>query len=257
MFYKVLEFLTRIFFSRRIFYVNKIGAAAKLAGNGDTEAALLRLTRIERKWLHPSVRSVLWLTRGLILDASGNVPEAEDAVIRAAKMDPSNMRAHLVLAKMSGRKFQFANAKARLKDLLEKGGEEIRPEVDQMLRDLEDIASGARRKELSRRAAKLAALPLGESGERAGLPANPDVLDRWLDAAPEEARTHADDIAILLGESAVKQGGEWHISLDMRHSEVRFEDGTSMNPFLIIAARLLGEEPHLKDLPFLSAVSPE
>ncbi len=257
MFYKILEFIARIFYSRRILYVNRIGDAARLAGQGDAASALMRLAKIEKRWLHPSVRSVLWLTRGHILDATGNVEGAEDAVIRAAKIDPANMRAHLSLARMSGRKFQFANAKARLKELLAKADEDIQKEAKTLLCDLEDIASGNKHRELSSRAAKLAERSLGEAGERPGLPANPDVLDRWFDTAPEEARAHADDIAVLLGESAVKRGGHWHISLDMRYSEVRFADGTAVNPFRIVAARISGDETSLRNWGVLSDASRE
>jgi Flp pilus assembly protein TadD len=124
-FWKILELLTRLVYARRIRHINRVGEAARLAGQGDFQGALERLDKMEKK-LHPEVRSFHALTRGRILEQLGRTEEAEREIIRAAKLDPSNMRAHLDLALLSARRRHFKNARARIKRLMEMAEPEIR-----------------------------------------------------------------------------------------------------------------------------------
>jgi tetratricopeptide (TPR) repeat protein len=236
-FEKFLELVARIIYGRRIRQIDQIGEAAKLAGQGEPEAALMRLAALEGKRLHPKARSYLSLTKGRILDTLGRVEEAEAHVIAACKLDPGNMRAHLDLAVMSGRKFQFKNARARLEKLTEEAEPEVASEAEKMLVLVKSITSGKKAKELKKRAAKMAARRLSPNDTPAGLPADLKLLDRWISRHPEEAEPLADEIAILLGESAVNMGGAWRISLSLTHSLVELRDGRVLHPFETVAAR--------------------
>ena len=131
-----MEFLARIVYARRISQANRIGAAAKMANDGHPEEALERLDKIEKR-LHKSLGSVHSLTRGRVLSTLGRIEEAEEAVIKAAKLDPSNERAHLDLAVMSANRGRTEDAKARLKKLIEVAEEEdIREQATELLKNM-------------------------------------------------------------------------------------------------------------------------
>lgn len=109
-----------------------------MANDGKPEEALQRLDKIEKR-LHKSLGSVHSLTRGRVLSCLGRVEEAEEAVIKAAKLDPSNERAHLDLAVMSANRGRTEDAKARLRKLAEAAEEkEIREQAEKLLSDLSD-----------------------------------------------------------------------------------------------------------------------
>jgi len=236
-FWKILELAARIIYARRIRHATWVGDAAKLAGEGDFDGALDKLADMEKK-LHPRVRSLHALTRGRILDQIGRTKEAEHEILRAAKLDPSNMRAHLDLAMMCGRRFLFDNARSRLLKLAEEAEPEIREEAKRHLALMDRIASGSMAKELKKRALSMARHPMGPDGETPGLPADLAIVDEWISASGDAAREHADDIALLLGETWVCQGGRWRISLSLKHSLVVLRNGNEISPFQTVKKRL-------------------
>ncbi len=214
-----------------------VGEAAKRAKEGDEVGALADLDRIEKK-IHPAVRSMHALTRGRILDGLGRIEEAEREIVRAAKLDPSNMRAHLDLAVMSGRRFHFKNARLRLEKLVEEAEPEIQEEARKLLGLIENISSGRTAKALRKRALEMARHPMGSEGKPPGLPANLEIVDAWATTNRTNFEELADEIAILLGESWVMEGGEWRISLSLAHSVVILADGRELNPFQVVERRL-------------------
>ena len=235
MFWKLLEIISRIINARRIRHVNRVGEAATLACT-DPEAALKKLAEMAPR-LHPDVKSMHALTWGRILDGIGRTEEAEGKVILAAKRDPSNMHAHLELAKMAGRKFQFKNAKERLLRLAEEPDSDVVEEAKSLLLRLEDIRTGKEAKRYAEIAGRAAAIPMGRNGEKPGLPADLAVVDAWVATSPQTAIDHLDDLAMLFGQTAVIKGGKWKISLSARHSLVEMPDGTMLCPFKIISNR--------------------
>ena len=137
MFWKIVEFLIRLIHFKRFRQAEKIGEAAELVGEGRFDEALAQLAGLAPK-LHPSLQSIHALTRGRILDASGNTDEAEKAFIEAAVADPSNAKAHLDLAVIAGRRFNFDGARERLSSLARDGDEETRVKAEEILSLLED-----------------------------------------------------------------------------------------------------------------------
>ena len=80
---------------------------------------------------------------------------------------------------------------------------------------------------------------MGKSGEPPGLPADFEIIEEWIASNDETAvRDRADDIAILIGESWVSEGGQWRLSLALDHSVVVFEDAREINPFRVVARRI-------------------
>ena len=236
MFWKILEFLSRIIYARRIRHVNRVGKAAALA-SADPEEALRRLHRME-KGIHPAVRSMHALTCGRILDGLERYEEAESRVISAAKLDPSNMHAHLELAQMSGRKFQFKNAKERALRLSEENDPIIKEKALALIEKLDAIAMGQEAKQYARRAKLLAKKPIGQNGEAPGLPADFGMLDDWIDRAPGEAAKHIEDIAFLFGESAVQEWrARWKVSLSSHHSLIVLKSKQAICPFDVVKNR--------------------
>ena len=235
MFWKSIELISRIVSARRIRHVNRVGEAATLAQT-DPEAALQKLAEMERK-IHPAVRSMHALTWGRVLDGLGRTAEAEAKVIHAAKLDPSNMYAHLELAKMAGRKFQFKNARERLVRLSEEPESAVQEQAIRLIEKLDDIRTGKEAKRYTKEALKMARLPVGEIGVEPGLPADFSLLDSWIDTQPAEAVLHIDGLAFLLGESLVQKGGTWKISLSPRHSLIVFDDDSTLCPFELISNR--------------------
>ena len=86
---------------------------------------------------------------------------------------------------------------------------------------------------------------MGPNAEAPGLPANLALVDEWISANGDIARERADEIAVLLGETWVCQGGKWRISLSLRHSLIVFRDGREMSPFLVVERRLTDENMSL------------
>lgn len=236
MFWKFLEFLTRIIYARRIHHVNRVGKAATLASS-DPDGALKMLDDMEHK-IHPAVRSMHALTYGRILDGLERFEEAEAKIITAAKIDPSNMHAHLELVRMSARKFQFKNAKERAERLAEENDPEIKEKALMLLKQLEDIASGKTARQYAKRARKLARTPIGDQQKSPGIPADFRLIDEWIDAFPQEAAEHIEDIALLFGESLVKdRNASWKISLSTYHSLIELKSKQTICPFDMVKNR--------------------
>lgn len=204
-----------------------------MASEGDFSGALGRLNELEKR-LHPSVRSLHALTRGRVLDMLGRLEEAEAEVIRAAKLDPANMRAHLDLAAMSGRRFHFKNARLRLLKLAETAEPEIQNEATALLSRIDAISSGKAAKRLAQRAREMARYPMGPAGEPPGLPARFDLIEHWIQNDADAASEKAEDIAVLIGETLVSRGGSWKLSLALDHSVVVLTDGREINPFEVV-----------------------
>lgn len=240
MFWKFLEFLSRILsriiYARRIHHVGRVGKAATLASS-DPDGALKMLDEMEHR-IHPAVRSMHALTYGRILDGLERIGEAEAKIISAAKIDPSNMHAHLELARMSARKFQFKNAKERAERLAEEDDTDIKEKALALLKQLEDIASGRTAKRYAKRARILSKRAMGGHRKSPGIPADFGLIDEWIDAFPEEAAENVEDIALLFGESLViDRNASWKISLSTHHSLVILESKQTICPFDVIKNR--------------------
>ena len=236
MFWKIIEILSRIIYARRIHHVNRVGKAATLASN-DPEGALSMLDEMEQR-IHPAVRSMHALTYGRILDGLARFEEAEAKVISAAKLDPSNMHAHLELARMSARKFQFRNARERAKRLAEEDTPDIKAKASALLEQLENISSGREAKAYTLRAKRLSEHRMGVPERTPGLPADFGLLDEWIDQSPEEAASHIEDIAVLFGESLVKErNASWKITLSAQHSLIVLESKETICPFDVVKNR--------------------
>ena len=248
MFWKIAEFLIRLIHYKRFRQAEKIGVAAELAGAGRLSEALADLDMLRSK-LHPSLRSIHALTRGRILDASGDTDAAESAFVEAALADPSNAKAHLDLAVIAGRRFRFDDARERLMALVQDGDGELKVEAREILELLEQVTSGQRQSEFERRATAMSERPIGPHGESAGLPANLQLLDSWITREPERARDSADELALLLGQSDVLENkSNWKISLSLEESFVVRPDGTEIHPFEIVSRRMSSHDVQLPDL---------
>jgi tetratricopeptide (TPR) repeat protein len=236
MFWKILEFMAKIIYAKRVRQAAEVGAAARLASDGDPEAALEQLDKLERK-LHKAVRSFHSLTRGRILLSIGRTKEAEAAVIAAARFDPANLHAHFDLAVMSGKSFRLDDAGARLTQIVEEAEDELLEQARDVLSLVARIQSGEYEKELRIRAEEMAHKPIGPNKETAGLPADMELIDKWAKTKPEEAKKAFDEIALLVGQTYVEQGGKWRINLSLEDSVVECADGTEVCPFDLVSKR--------------------
>ena len=240
MYHQLLETISKIVYGRQIRHVESVGRAATMAKEGHPEDALAYLAEIEKN-IHPKVRSVLAFTRAKIMDGMGRETDAEAEMIRSAKIDPANFRAHLEIARMCGRRCHFENARARLRELASVGDETVKAQAKSYLAEINNILSGEAERRLTERAARIAQLPLGLERRSLGLPLDLNALDAFIESSPDEAAKMAEDLAILLGESAVVSGGRWHLSLSLLHCVVRFENAPDFNPFQAIAYCLAGD----------------
>ena len=175
MFWKVFESTVRLVHRKRFKHAERISEAATLAGEGKLEEALQMLEELEPN-LHKSMQSLYYLTLGRILDAAGRTREAESAVIMAAKADPSNAKAHLDLAVMSGRRFRLKDAQARLEKLAIDADDETKEKAQEILGLVDEILSGKKAAELDRRARKMAQRPLGPKGEKSRPASGPEAF---------------------------------------------------------------------------------
>lgn len=239
MYHQILETLAKMIYGRRIRHVEMVGKAATLAKGGNHDEALLYLSEIENK-VHPKVRSMHAFTRAKILDEMGNEAEAESEMIRSAKLDPGNFRAHLELARMSGRRLHFENATARFRELADVNDADVSECAKSYLLEIESILNGSAAKQLALIAEETARTPLGPAQITLGLPVDVIALDQLIVDAPDLAAEKREDLAILLGQSAVLSGGNWQISLSLPCSFVTFSNGPDFCPFKAITYRLAG-----------------
>ncbi|MBN2489579.1 MAG: hypothetical protein JXQ29_01860, partial [Planctomycetes bacterium] len=110
---------------------------------------------------------------------------------------------------------------------------------------LERVVSGERERELESRARDLAAKPLPPAGTPPGLPPDLAVLDAFAAAAPDEARQALDDLALLVAFGETARGARFEISLSLEDSAVVRADGSRLDPFAAVAARIDGRAPTL------------
>ncbi len=248
MYWKLVEFIVRLVYFKRFRQADKIARAAELATAGKPDDALAALDSIASN-LHPAVAGIFGLTRGRILCSEGRLGEAVEALVRAAKLDPSNAKVHLDLAVVTGRLGRLDDARARLELLAKDADDETKKEAREVLTLLKKIVSGKQEKEFVKRAAAMAAKPIGPGGETAGLPANTNLLDEWITRSPDEASDSADELALLLGQSAVvAQNASWKVNLSIEESFVESADEKKLYPFAIVAERLAGGERSLSEL---------
>jgi tetratricopeptide (TPR) repeat protein len=256
LFWKFFEFLVRLVYFKRFRQAGRIQKAVEIAGRCEADNALAHLDKIEPK-LHPSIESIYWLTRGRILLAAGRLEQAEKAFVCSAKADPSNAKAHLDLAVVAGRRFRFDDARSRLEKLKSEADETEKKKACEILDLLDQVTSGEREKEFSRRAYAFAARAIGPGGESAGLPADLKLLDNWIDREPAEARKFSDEMALLIGQSEVTKGGAtWKVSLAIEDSRIVLLNGREINPFEMISKRFSSQEVTLQNL-FIECSSPE
>ncbi len=248
MFWKIFEFVVRLVYFRRFRQADRIAVAAEIAGRGEIDEALAALDKIEPD-LHQSIKPVYGLTRSRILCAEGRLAEAEKVLIFAAQADPSNVEVHLDLAVVAGRRFRFDDARERLEKLVVDADEDTGKKASEILELLTKVLSGEREAEFERRALAMAKKPIGPESETAGLPTDVALLESWMATKPEEARESADEIALLIGQSAVSgQGAGWKVNLAIEDSRVVLPDGAEIAPFQIVARRLSSDEKSLAKL---------
>ncbi len=249
MFWKVIEFIVKLIFFRRFRQADKIGDAGRLLCDGDPKGALAELDRLEAQ-LHPSLISIHAYTRGMAFNVQDRLDEARAAFIRSREANPDGTtKADLELAVIAGRRFEFEECRQWLDKLDEKVEGETKERAGQIRALLDDVTSGNKRQEFEERARKMARRPIGPNGESPELPANIALLDDWIGREPKIARQAADELAILIGHSAVlEKGASWRISLGISDSVIEFEDGRELNPFTVVAMRLDNESTKLNVL---------
>jgi len=238
-FWKIFELLIRVLYFRRLAAAKRIGEAGRLLNDGRAEEALALLERAGAR-LHQTLLPVYAFTRGKILDALGRTAEAEEAFRLVVLADPANARADLELAIIAGRRRDFQQCREWLDRMDAKKDEQLAVQAAGIRDLMERCASGDRERELAGRARTMAEAPLGTGGEAAGWPPDLAIIDGWIERDPDAARGRFDEIAIMVGQAAVERGGRWSVSLALDECVVVYPDGTAMNPFAAVAARLDG-----------------
>lgn len=237
MFWKIAEFFVRIIYFRRFRAAKRIGKAAELLNEGRPGEALDLLERVGKN-IHQSLLPIYAFTRGKILDGLGRTTEAEEAFLLVALADPSNGKADLELAILAGRRCDFDECRQWIERLEEKAIPELEDECAGVRTLLEQCDSGEREREFYARARAMAETPLGKEGRTLGLPPDMGVLEEWIAGSPEDAREKLDEIALLVGQGMVEEGGRWKVSLALDESVVVRADGAEVNPFDLVARRL-------------------
>jgi tetratricopeptide (TPR) repeat protein len=243
-FWKVVEILVRIVYFRRFRAARRIGEAGALLADGRPEDALALLERVGER-LHQSLLSFWSFTRGRVLDRLGRPEEAEAAFSLVVLAEPDKGRADLELAVLCGRRRRFDECRQWLDRLDGKDDAEAKARAAPIRGLLERVLSGERERELEGRARNLAARPLPPSNAPPGLPPDLAVLDGFIDAAPEEARESLDDIALLVAFGEVAAGARFELSLSLEDSAVVRPDGSRLDPFAAVSARIDDRAPGL------------
>ena len=120
---------------------------------------------------------------------------------------------------------------------MEKEDSEAKQHAADVLNLLNQIEDGTREAEFEARAKTKAEYALDTDDGQLGMPPNMRRLDNWISASPDVARDKIDDIALLVGQSEVNEGGCWKINLAIEKTVVIKADGTEFNPFEFIAKR--------------------
>lgn len=247
MFWKVFEFVVRIIYFRRFRAAKRIGDAGKLLGDGKPREALDLLEQVGRN-LHQTLLPIFAFTRGKIMDALGRSREAEEAFRLVVLTDPANSRADLELAILAGRRRDFQQCEEWLDRFREKGDEDLADQAEGIRELLHKCTSGEREAEFRARAEEMAAVPIGQAGETAGLPPDLALLDGWIESDPAAARERLDEMALLIGQGLVERGALWRVSLSLDESVVTRDDGATLDPFLTVARRLEEPSSNLQDM---------
>ena len=228
--------MIRIIYFRRFRAAGKIGKAGKLLAAGNSEDALVLLEKTG-KALHESLLPLYAFTRGKILDDLNRRREAEEAFKLVVLTDRENNRAYLELAILAGRRFDFKECEEWLDRLAEK---EINDDIEEQILGIRDllrsITSGKREKEFQKRADAMAAKISGN--DHADNSTKTTAIKEWITLHPDEAAQDIDEIALLMGQTLVSQGGAWKINLSIEDSVVISPDKTEINPFKTAASML-------------------
>ncbi|HUT79537.1 MAG TPA: hypothetical protein VM285_17705 [Polyangia bacterium] len=246
MFWKIVEILVRLVYFRRFRAARRIGEAGALLADGRPEEALDLLERIGAR-LHQSLLSFWSFTRGRVLDRLDRLEEAEAAFRLAVLAEPDSGRADLELAVLCGRRRRFEECRQWLDRLDGKDDAEAKERGAPISELLGRVVSGERERELQSRARDLGGKPLPPSGSPPGFPPDLAALDRFVDAAPDEALAALDDLALLLAFGEVAAGARFEISLSLEDSAVVRPDGARLDPFAAVAARIDGRAPTLAE----------
>ena len=247
MFWKVFEFIIRLFYFRRFRAAKKIGEAGQLLTDGNPQKALDLLEKTGAS-LHQSLLPIYAFTRGKILDALGREDEAQEAFRLVVLADPENVRADLELAILCGKRFRFDECREWLDRLGEKDDAEIEEQANGIRALLERVTSGERGREFEKRASRMAKKVIGEKGAPPGFPPDLEILDWWISKDPNAARELFDEIALLVGQSEVAKGGSWKVSLSIDRSVIVCEHGNEISPFEIVADRFESNDISLAGL---------
>jgi tetratricopeptide (TPR) repeat protein len=246
LFWKIVELIVRVVYFRRFRAARRIGEAGALLAAGRPEEALELLERIGAR-LHQSLLAFWSFTRGRVLDRLGRPEEAEAAFRLAVLAEPDKGRADLELAVLCGRRRRFDECREWLDRVDGKDDAEAKERARPIRGLLERVLSGERERELEDRAREFAGKPLPPDGQAPGLPPDPAALDAFVDAAPDEAREALDDLALLVAFGEAARGGRFEISLSLEDSAVVRPDGSRLDPFAAVAARLDGSAPSLSE----------
>jgi tetratricopeptide (TPR) repeat protein len=246
-FWRFVEFLVRIVYFRRFRAADKIGQAGKLLSAGRPQEALALLEQTGNR-IHQSLLPLYAMVRGRILDALGQLDEAEEAFKLVVLTDPESGKADLELAVLAGRRFRFDECRTWLDRLEAKSDAQAVEQAAGIHELLDQITSGEREAEFERRARAMADRPLGETDRRAGLPPDLELLAGWFARDPQTAREQLDELALLIGQGEVERGARWRISLSLEDSVVARDDGAELNPFEVVDAALKADSSTLSEI---------
>jgi tetratricopeptide (TPR) repeat protein len=239
-FWKFIEIIVRILYFRRFYKAKKIGEAGELLANGKPDAAL-KLLEKHGNSMHESLIPLFAFTQGKVLDALGRIDEAEKAYQAVVLTSPSNSRADFELALIAGRKFDFVECRKWLNRAIDKEDEVIKERATEVLNLLDSIENGTRETEFKNRAEKLSKRKVTPENLEIGFPPSLDVIKKWLESDKEDAVNSIDEIALLLGQAEVANGGKWKIALAIDDTVVIKKDSSQYHPFKE-AASILGLE---------------
>lgn len=230
---KLVEYIIKLIFFRRVKKAKKIGEAAKLIEEGKVEEALKLLDKIGKK-IPPYLGFLYFLTRGKAYEALKEFTNAEHCYIASALLMEGINLAYLHLAILYGKLCKFKEAKEWLnrvieyipRDQLTEDDLKLKEQAKKLLELIEDIEKGGRLNELQCRAVQFA--------DRHKIDFSPNSilkLKEWFNTTPNISGEELEDLALYLGELGRRVGNyNWHISLELDSSFIE-KGGKKINPF--------------------------
>ncbi len=252
MFWKLAEIFVRTIYRKRFTQSDKIVAAFETFDKGDPDGALTELAQIEPN-LHESLTPTFYRAKGQIYLSMDAFEEAEKSFLTALAADTDSKLTRFNLATVTGRRNNLKAAKELLLHIEaapkdpDKDESEVLKATAELLARIESIESGALEAEYRARAEDFAKRPLLD-GDTPGFPADPSILDRWISADKEAASDSADEIALLIGYSALPDSAKPTIGIAIEDFTVVRKDGTTLRPFDLVAKRFSVDDVPLAEL---------